>query len=140
MSSTRTVNPFVVVLAAVGVGVVIMALANLPSRMPPDPFEEDEPREVVLEVLWDGDPRSQLIAYDVGDDEDEFETVGETVEGFGGWGWSHVTTALPDTIARLSSIQRGGRGPLSCTIYVDENQVGTDDTEHPGCFVEVTIP
>lgn len=139
-SKTNTVNPLAIIGAIVATGVLVMLASTLPSRMPPDPFEEDELREVILEVEWDGDQRGQLIAWDVGDDEDEIHTDGMTNEGPSGWYWKHITTAREGTMARLSAIQ-DGPGPILCAIYVDERQIAVDQTASPyGCFTEAAIP
>lgn len=140
-STTENKVSLAVIAGAAAIAVAVVAIASsLSGRMPPDPFEEEgEPREVILEVEWEGEPRRQRIAYDVGDDEAEFETEGEP-DGEGARRWTHITTAAPDTIARLSAIQVGGRGDIMCAIYVDEIQIAADGTRFPGCFVEVTIP
>lgn len=139
-SSSKTSNPITIIIAVVAVGVMALAAYNLPSRMPPDPFEDDELREVIVEVEWEGVKRNQLIAWDVGDDDGELHTEGIANVNAPGWHWNHITTAQQGTVARISAIQ-DGPGPVLCAIYVFNRQVAADDTTDPhGCFAEVTIP
>lgn len=141
MSSTKTSSPVTIIIGIIAVGVIVLAAFNLPSRMPPDPFEQDELREVIMEVEWDEDPRGQLVAWDIGDDEGELHTEGiANANPPGGWRWNHITTARQGTTARVSSIQ-DSPGPVLCAIYVDNRQIAADGTTDPhGCFAEATIP
>lgn len=112
------------------VGGVIFAA----SQLPPDPFENEEPREVRLKVTWDtqGGQFTRGIAWDIGEQQDELVATESP--------WSHVTTAQEGTVARVSAIPSGTLD-VRCQIYVNEELMGTDETEDPtGCFVEVVVP
>lgn len=141
-SGSKTSSPIGIVVGTVVVITLIALAAKYPidKRMPPDPFQEDELKEVTLEVEWEGNFRTQLIAWDVGDDDGEFETMGQENVTSPGYLWRHITTARSGVTARVSSIQ-SDIGPILCAIYVDERQIAADNSSSKhGCFAEATIP
>lgn len=140
--STNTTKGSALGFAVVAVAVLAVAAvaSDLPSRMPPDPFKNDEPRVVVLEVYWEGKPRSQHISYEVGDDTGDLVSEGVPFPGLPGKFWEHVTTAAPGTSVYLSSIQPERKGTISCTIYVNDGLLDLNRSESPGCLASGVIP
>lgn len=125
--------------------VAAFALANFVGDdvedMPPDPFEGQEPREVVVEVTWDGDPgREQFIFWRIGEENDELRTFGETADGFGGWVFSHTGIGFKGEPVLIRSAQ-SAPGPVDCDIYVDEELVYDHQGSGPmGCEAQGLIP
>lgn len=137
-SGTRTSTFLIVFAAIVSIAVVLALASGLPSRMPPDPFEGNEPREIFLEVDWQGRERIVNIEWFVGDDFDQVNTFG-TYNG-DRWYWNHVTTAEQGTLIHLRGTQAVS-GPIRCTVYINDQEFVPDTSDKvPGCFLEILVP
>lgn len=141
-NDTSSSNRIGIILIASGiVALVIVALANaLPDRMPPDPFENNEPREVTLEVDWHGQvAREQHILGQIGEEVVEVQTEG-TVDGGTAWFWNHHTVGFEGDVFSLRSSQ-SFFGPVHCAVYVDEILIDENSSQQlEGCHVEGVIP
>lgn len=135
--STGTVNPVKVIAAFIVLGVVVILGSRMVSRMPPDPFKDNEPREVVLEVEWEGPPRTQHIEWDVAGEHGTHTAHSTPLRTDS---WTYITTAFEGDEAILSSVQTAN-GILHCAIYVDEVLMASDPTENQlGCHVQAVVP
>lgn len=121
----------------VGIAIAV-AVAGLPSRQPPDPFEDDHVREIRLHIEWELnselDPpreRTMRVLYAVGDDVADLRLFQSESP------WEHVTTAQRDTFIELAA-SSSDPGGVECIVYIDGEEAGRDETDDiEGCLVEV---
>jgi hypothetical protein len=132
--STRISAAGVAVIAVVAT-VVIGLLTQLPSRMPPDPFEDDPIRIITFEVMWEGPDELRGVHVTWRTPHDSGDAFGLTISPY-------VTrsTARPGDQVSLSVVQNRA-GPLECYVWSDGDLIDDQHTDKAeGCELVGEVP
>lgn len=147
MSDTGTkvgVGLFVVIL---GFGLLVMMERGIQlggrepesPALPPDPFENNEPRTVECRVEWKTKPERQVgadIYCQIGEQENNMESLAVLNSP-----WSWWTTGAPgDEVYLEMTPSRQTEG--TCWVYVDGLELAKDEfADDEGCLIaEITLP